>query len=516
MFRNALNARLFAAFGMIVLLIALAGGVAGWFTWKTQRDFASLNAATRGSGELGKANHALWQLRYALARAETADVEGVRKAAAEEDRTFQAVNEALDVYAATELGDQERQALAALREQVRRYAEVRPRWYRLRIEGRDEEAKAFRAANTTPAGAALVKGLTAQIDLQRRASEAVHRRLDAAAAQVRALVIGVCALALAAVVLLALWIVRVLTGPVAQATEIAHRIAQGRLTNRIPVDRGPMAHLLAALRDMQAALARTVSAVRANAEQVAIAGSQIAQGNTNLSARTELQASALQQTASSMEQLGATVKQNAGNAQQADELARGASRVAARGGEVVAQVVDTMKGIHESSKKIADIIGVIDGIAFQTNILALNAAVEAARAGEQGRGFAVVAGEVRSLAQRSAAAAREIKGLIGASVERVEQGSALVDQAGATMQEVVGAIQRVTTIMAEISSASAEQSDGVAQVATAVTRMDETTQQNASLVEQGAAAAESLKHQAQQLVQAVAVFELEGRAAAPA
>jgi methyl-accepting chemotaxis protein len=514
MFKSSLNTRLLAAFGLIVLLIALAGGVAGWFTWKTQRDFASLNAATRGSGELGKANHALWQLRYSLAMAATADAEGVRKAAAEEGKTFKAVNDALDVYGGTGLGDEEAQALTSLREQVRRYAEVRPQWYQLRIDGKDEEAKAYRAAHTTPAGAALVKGLTAQIDLQARNAEAVHRRLDAAAAQVRALVIGVCVLALAAVVLLALWIVRVLTGPVARATEIAHHIAQGRLTNHIPVDPGPMAHLLAALRDMQSALAATVSAVRSNAEQVAIAGSQIAQGNTDLSSRTELQASALQQTASSMEQLGATVKQNAGNAQQADQLARGASSVAAKGGEVVAQVVDTMKGIHESSKKIADIIGVIDGIAFQTNILALNAAVEAARAGEQGRGFAVVAGEVRSLAQRSAAAAREIKSLIGASVERVEQGSALVDQAGATMQEVVDAIQRVTTIMAEISTASAEQSDGVAQVATAVTRMDETTQQNASLVEQSAAAAESLKSQAQQLVQAVAVFELEGREAA--
>jgi len=509
--KNALNARLFAAFGLIVLLIAVAGGVAGWYTWKTQNDFAALYANTRGSGELGKANSALWQLRYSLAMAAHADAEGLRKAEADEAKTFKAVNDALDVYAATELSTDEQQALAHLREQVRRYAEVRPKWYQLRLEGKDDEAKAYRSANTTPVGAALVKALTAQIELQRKAAEAAHQRLDAAAATVRAMVIGVCVLALAAAVLLALWIVRVLTGPVALATDIAHSIARGKLTNHIPVDNGPMATLLAALRDMQAALAATVSAVRSNAEQVAIAGSQIAQGNSDLSSRTELQASALQQTASSMEQLGATVQQNAGHAQQADELARGASEVAMKGGEVVAQVVDTMKGINDSSKKIADIIGVIDGIAFQTNILALNAAVEAARAGEQGRGFAVVAGEVRSLAQRSAEAAREIKGLIGASVERVEQGSALVDQAGATMQEVVAAIRRVTQIMGEISTASAEQSDGVSQVATAVSRMDETTQQNASLVEQSAAAAESLKTQAQQLVQAVAVFEVGGR-----
>ncbi|MEW6708047.1 MAG: methyl-accepting chemotaxis protein [Pseudomonadota bacterium] len=509
--KNALNARLLAAFALIIALVATAGAVAGWFTWKTQRDFNALHASTVGSGELGKANHALWQLRYSLAMAAHADEAGLRRAEAEEGPTFKAVNDALDAYGATEMSAAEAAALAALREQVRHYAEVRPRWYALRLEGRDEEAKAYRSANTTPAGAALVKGLTAQIELQRRAADQVHQRLDAAAASVRWLVIGVCALALAAAAGLARWIVRVLTGPVAQATEIAHRIAQGRLSNHIPADRGPMATLMAALRDMQAALAATVSTVRSNAEQVAIAGSQIAQGNGDLSSRTELQASALQQTASSMEQLGATVQQNAGHALQADELARGASSVAARGGEVVAQVVDTMKGIHESSKKIADIIGVIDGIAFQTNILALNAAVEAARAGEQGRGFAVVAGEVRSLAQRSAEAAREIKSLIGDSVARVEHGSALVDQAGATMQEVVAAIHRVTEIMGEISAASAEQSDGVAQVATAVNRMDETTQQNASLVEQSAAAAESLKLQAQALVQAVAVFELSAR-----
>jgi methyl-accepting chemotaxis protein len=437
-----------------------------------------------------------------------ADEAGVRKAAGEEAKTFQAVNDALDVYAATRLSAEEAAALAQLREQVRRYAEVRPTWFTLRIEGKDEEAKAFRSANTTPVGAALVKALTAQIDLQSQAAAQVHQRLDAAAATVRWLVIGTCLLALVAAAGLARWIVQVLTGPVAQATSVAHAIAQGRLTNHIPHDKGPMGHLMAALRDMQASLAATVSAVRANAEHVATAGTQIAQGNNDLSARTELQASALQQTASSMEQLGATVQQNASNAQQANQLAQGACSVAARGGDVVSQVVDTMKGINTSSKKIADIIGVIDGIAFQTNILALNAAVEAARAGEQGRGFAVVAGEVRMLAQRSAEAAREIKRLINDSVERVAQGSSLADQAGATMQDVVDAIRRVTDIMGEISIASAEQSDGVAQVGAAVSRMDETTQQNASLVEQSAAAAESLKSQAQHLVQAVAVFQL--------
>ncbi len=270
-----------------------------------------------------------------------------------------------------------------------------------------------------------------------------------------------------------------------------------------------VSEFVGALDRMRREMANVVGTVRRNSDSVATASSQIAQGNQDLSGRTEQQASSLQQTASSMEELGSTVRQNADNARQANQLAQGASSVAAKGGEVVSQVVDTMKGINESSRKIADIISVIDGIAFQTNILALNAAVEAARAGEQGRGFAVVAGEVRNLAQRSAEAAKEIKSLISTSVERVEQGTDLVDQAGSTMQEIVASIKRVSDIIGEISAASAEQSSGVAQVGQAVTQMDQATQQNAALVEQSAAAAESLKQQAQQLVQAVAVFKVE-------
>jgi methyl-accepting chemotaxis protein len=294
-----------------------------------------------------------------------------------------------------------------------------------------------------------------------------------------------------------------------KAKQAVERIAAGDLTMQMGDHaRDEMGQLLEAVQKMQASLTETVGSVRRNAESVATASAEIAQGNLDLSQRTEEQASALEQTAASMEQLGATVVHNADNAKEANSLASGASEIAVRGGAVVSQVVDTMKGINVSSKKISDIIGVIDGIAFQTNILALNAAVEAARAGEQGRGFAVVAGEVRSLAQRSADAAREIKTLINASVEQVEQGTALVDQAGHTMEEIVSAINRVSSIMAEINSASAEQSAGVAQVGQAVNQMDQTTQQNAALVEESAAAAESLKSQATQLVQAVAVFRL--------
>ena len=303
-------------------------------------------------------------------------------------------------------------------------------------------------------------------------------------------------------------LLRQLGGEPDVASDITRRIAQGDLTVDIALKSDDRSSLLYAIKTMRDSLLTIVGQVRSGSESVATASAEIAHGNSDLSARTESQASALEQTAASMEELSSTVRHNADNARQANQLAQSASGVAAQGGAVVAQVVDTMKGINDSSRKIADIIGVIDGIAFQTNILALNAAVEAARAGEQGRGFAVVATEVRSLAGRSAEAAKEIKTLIGDSVQRVEQGNALVDQAGATMNEVVHSIKRVTDIMAEISAASAEQSAGVSQVGEAVTQMDQATQQNAALVEEMAAAAASLKSQAHELVDTVAVFRL--------
>jgi len=309
-------------------------------------------------------------------------------------------------------------------------------------------------------------------------------------------------------VVIARSILRQLGGEPAYAAELTQRLAHGDLTVSIQLKDNDQHSLLSAIRAMRDRFASIVSQVRDGSASVATASAEIAQGNLDLSARTETQASALEQTAAAMEQLSATVHKNAESATQANQLAIRASEVTTQGGAVVAQVVETMKGIHEASQKIADIIGVIDSIAFQTNILALNAAVEAARAGEQGRGFAVVATEVRSLAGRSAAAAKEIKQLISTSVERVAQGSTLVDQAGATMKEVIASIAKLTDLMAEISHASNEQSTGVSRVGEAVTSMDQTTQQNAALVEEMAAAASSLRAQAQELVQTVAVFKL--------
>lgn len=304
-------------------------------------------------------------------------------------------------------------------------------------------------------------------------------------------------------------LVRAIAKPLRDATIIANRVAEGDLTQEIEVSStNEIGQLLTALRDMAASLATIVSEVRGGTETVAAASGQIVAGNLDLSSRTEQQAASLEETASSMEEMNSTVKLNADHAREANQLARSASDVAARGGDLVAQVVGTMGSINDSARKIADIIGVIDGIAFQTNILALNAAVEAARAGEQGRGFAVVASEVRTLAQRSAAAAREIKGLIGDSVEKVDAGTRLVGQAGSTMESIVAEIRRVADIMGQITAASDEQAAGIEQINRAITQMDQATQQNAALVEESAAAAQSMRDQAAKLTKAVSVFKV--------
>ena len=377
------------------------------------------------------------------------------------------------------------------------------------LAGNTEAALAAYAGKISSLAPLAQESVQKLVDLQVKVAKQEFEAADARYRTIRMVSIAAILAGVLFALLFGLALIRGISRSLSQALDAANAAAQGDLSHRIETSgNDEVALVLKALSNMQTSLTKVVGNVRQGSEGVATASAEIVQGNHDLSARTESQASALEQTAASMEQLSATVKQNADNARQANQLALSASTVAVQGGDVVAQVVNTMKGINDSSRKITDIIQVIEGIAFQTNILALNAAVEAARAGEQGRGFAVVASEVRSLAGRSAEAAKEIKALISVSVERVEQGTAQVDRAGVTMAEVVSGIKRVTDLMGEISAASSEQSAGVSQVGEAVMQMDQVTQQNAALVEEMAAAASSLKSQAQDLVSTVAVFKL--------
>lgn len=376
-------------------------------------------------------------------------------------------------------------------------------------EGKKEEAFAYLVDHTIPARNRLFDGLKKGHEIQKVGLDSDIQHVEDRISTISTLLVSAVMLITLALSWFSWYVARLLKRRVSVSQAVAERVRDGNLTVAVTDDSlDEFSPLLKALQDMQESLSRVVNTVRQGAQGVASASVEIAQGNNDLSARTEQQASALEETSASMEQMGSTAQQNADNARQASQLASSASSVAMQGGDVVSQVVQTMREINDSSRKINDIISVIDSIAFQTNILALNAAVEAARAGEAGRGFAVVASEVRALAGRSAAAAKEIKELIQASVDRVEQGTALVDQAGSTMHEIVQSIQRVTDIVSEISSASQEQNAGVNQVSEAVSHMDQTTQQNAALVEQSAAAASSLQQQAEQLVQAVSVFKL--------
>jgi methyl-accepting chemotaxis protein-1 (serine sensor receptor) len=377
--------------------------------------------------------------------------------------------------------------------------------------GRNDEASRIMFEKMQPLYTAFNDSSDALVDFEMKSAESAYEASQSKYNNFRMAAIGGVLIGLLVVAIYAFYLIKAIMQPLHEVMDHCDAIASGDLTSRIEVhSTNEMGKLMTALQKMQRSLTATVQTVRQGSSTIVAASTQIAAGNLDLSSRTEEQASSLEETASSMEELTSTVKQNADNARQANQLAESASTVAEKGGAVVSQVVDTMASINESSKKIVDIISVIDGIAFQTNILALNAAVEAARAGEQGRGFAVVASEVRNLAQRSATAAKEIKALIDNSVEKVENGSKLVDQAGTTMDEVVNSIRRVTDIMAEITAASQEQSAGIEQVNQAITQMDQVTQQNAALVEEAAAAAESLNSQAANLEATVSVFKVSG------
>ncbi|MBD8530367.1 MULTISPECIES: methyl-accepting chemotaxis protein [unclassified Massilia] len=410
-------------------------------------------------------------------------------------------------------GDAEKALFAKILEQRKHYSASRDGAVKAKADGNEAEAARLLDEKFTPAAKLYQDLLQELVVMQRTSIDATAKAIDASAARSTTIIALLTAAAVLLGAILSWLLTKGITRPIQDALELAETVAGGDLTRDInATSKDETGALLRALRHMNDSLVKIVTQVRSGTDTIATASAEISAGNLDLSSRTEQQAGALEETAASMEELTTTVRQNADNARQANQLSIAASEVAAQGGAVVGQVITTMGSINESSRKIVDIIGVIDGIAFQTNILALNAAVEAARAGEQGRGFAVVASEVRNLAQRSAAAAKEIKVLIGDSVDKVDVGAKLVDQAGATMEQVVSSIRRVTDIMAEITHASTEQTGGIEQVNQAIGQMDQVTQQNAALVEEAAAAAASMQDQAATLAQVVGVFKLAGPA----
>ncbi|HEY0954521.1 MAG TPA: methyl-accepting chemotaxis protein, partial [Roseateles sp.] len=442
------------------------------------------------------------------------DADGRRKQLDEVERVAKLNAELFDKLDASITSDKGRRLMAGVVQERAKFVDSVRKVIALVGKGENDAARDLLLGETHEFQVRYFHALESLVEFQRELMNDAAKSTDSTVdfAAIAVVVAAVAALAIGAG--MALLITRSVVSPIRQAVTAAETVAAGDLRLRLDTSRRDEAgQLLGALQRMNDALVGIVGTVRGNADSVATASGQIAQGNADLSQRTEQQASSLQETAASMEELSATVNHNTDTARQAAQLATSAARVAESGGQVMGQMVDTMEQITTSSRKISDIIGTIDGIAFQTNILALNAAVEAARAGEQGRGFAVVAGEVRLLAQRSAEAAREIKTLIGASVERVEAGNTLVGEAGRTMDDVVGQVRRVADLISEISAASGEQSKGIGQIGEAVSQLDQVTQQNAALVEESAAAAESLRHQAAQLAETVAAFKLDAAAA---
>ena len=509
------SARLTILIGFLSLLLVVVGGLGLLGISQSNDALKSVyEQSTVPAAQLGRINSLVLHNRLAVYAALVSPTpENIGQRSAEVESNIAAISKEWAAYMTSQLAPEEAALAKGFAEDRQRFMQeaMLPTLAALRANEL-KEGERLAAEKIAPLAVPMERGIDALVKIQVDDARAGYDEAAKRYVAIRAVSIAAIAGGLLFAVLFGSWMVRSITrelgGEPGQAAQLARSVAAGDLSAQVALRAGDSTSLMAQLKEMQVRLAKVVGSVRANSESVATASAQIAQGNLDLSQRTEEQASVLEKTAAAMEELSATVRQNADNARQANQLALDASNVAIQGGEVVGQVVDTMKAINDSSKRIADIIGVIDGIAFQTNILALNAAVEAARAGEQGRGFAVVASEVRSLAGRSADAAREIKSLISASVERVEQGTALVDQAGATMTDVVTSIRRVTDIVSEISVASAEQSAGVVQVANAVGQMDQVTQQNAALVEESAAAAESLKAQAVELVQIVGVFKL--------
>jgi len=512
-----IGTRLGMGFAAVLLLLASVVGLG----LNSMADIqARLNGIVTGNNvKVGAVNTmvdairdiAIFDSNLILLTEDAAMNEEVKKIAAARDR-FSVGRATLAKLLVTPAG---KALLAKVDERVAVLLPLNTQLTELGLKNMNEEATQVFVTKFQPAVQVLVDVLNDMIAHETELSNQANAQAIAGYAWARNLMLVLGGIAMLVGAAIAWFITRSITRPIGEAVQVAEKVAAGDISSRIDVQsKDETGRLMSALKAMNESLVKIVREVRSGTDTIATASGQIASGNQDLSSRTEEQASSLEQTAASMEELTSTVKQNADNARQANQLAVSASEVAVKGGSVVSQVVDTMGSINASSKKIVDIIGVIDGIAFQTNILALNAAVEAARAGEQGRGFAVVASEVRSLAQRSAAAAKEIKTLIGDSVEKVEEGSKQVAEAGRTMEEIVGSVKRVTDIMGEITAASQEQTSGIEQINQAITQMDQVTQQNAALVEEASAAAQSLQEQAGSLVQAVSVFKLDANAVA--
>ncbi|MBC3876194.1 MCP four helix bundle domain-containing protein [Undibacterium sp. FT79W] len=509
-----ISTRLGLCFFMILLLAFIATGFAQW-------RLALTASETKLMMELPLAKERMISDWYRYIQVGVRRTAAIARSSDPSLTAFFAEDAAVTMKGATEMRDkiepllttdEEKRLFSDITEQRKIYTAAREDILRAKNSGQAEEANRIIEQVFMPAAKKYQELVQQLLEAQRgylnHLANAVQDNYQSAKSTILALSLAAFICGMICAWLLSRSITRELGGEPSYAADIARHIAAGDLSTEIKIESSDHSSLLNAMKHMRDSLADIVSQVRAGTETIASASNQIAAGNMDLSARTEAEASALEETAASMEELNATVRQNADNARQANQLAASASEVAAKGGAVVSEVVSTMHGINSSASKITEIIGVIDGIAFQTNILALNAAVEAARAGEQGRGFAVVATEVRNLAQRSAAAAKEIKVLIGDSLDQVQAGSKLVEQAGVTMRDIVNSVGQVAAIMQDITSASQEQSLGIAQVNQAITQMDDTTQQNSALVEEAATASVSLQDQAQNLAQMVSVFKL--------